>query len=44
MRRRGALILQALQEKVPVAEIVSASGINRARAYQVRAAHKEGKS
>lgn len=44
MRQRDALILKALHDKVPVAEIVSASGVNRARIYQIRAAHKEGKS
>ena len=42
--RRDDLILQALEAKVPVPEIVSASGVNRARIYQIRAAHKEGTS
>ena len=44
MRRRDELILTALEQKVPVPEIVSASGVNRARIYQIRAAHKEGTS
>ena len=42
MRERDKLILQALEAKVPVTEIISASGVNRARIYQIRAAHKEG--
>ena len=44
MRRRDEFILTALEQKVPVPEIVSASGVNRARVYQIRAAHKEDKS
>ncbi|MEV8224291.1 hypothetical protein AB0P16_17840 [Dietzia maris] len=40
--RRDQLVLQTLQEKVPVAEIVAASGVNRARIYQIRAEHKQG--
>lgn len=40
MRSRDRLILQALEEKVPVADIVSASGVNRARVYQIRSAHQ----
>ena len=42
--RRDDLILQALEAKVPVTEIISASGVNRARIYQIRTAHKEGNS
>lgn len=41
MRRRDELILTALEQKVPVPEIIPASGVNRARIYQIRAAHKK---
>lgn len=39
MHKRDELILQVLDEKVPVEDIVSASGVNRARVYQIRTAH-----
>jgi len=44
MGQRDKLIIKALQEKVPVTEIVSASGVNRPRIYQIRELHKEDKS
>ncbi|QGW24508.1 hypothetical protein GJR88_02271 [Dietzia sp. DQ12-45-1b] len=44
MGERDQFILHALEAKVPVTEIVSASGVNRVRICQIRAEQKEGTS
>lgn len=44
MLERDRLILSAIEEGFPVPMIVSASGVTRARIYQIRDLHKEGKS